>query len=400
MGKAISLLRPPQPPREGARESGMELRKRPRPRLLDPDFVSSPPPELLRRRARKQAPAKRPRDAAEAARWPPPLKRARCTGRGVGSPVVRLYPVMCIRQVAPLPPRPSRRVSYSRPLHPFNWYEPDMWTEVAKHLDGYDLVYLSLTCRWFHRLLADDSIWRYAFRRDLCIPTVVPLPPRSLHCSWRVLYAAAFDDSHAYSFRQPEKHLDWVRIGGFMLDSPYALLTSKLPVRGWLPTDPEAVRIAIGRYGACVLDNARPGIWIADLHLVRCPVCNLRNCEGTMLVLDARHSELFLEESYMDGTWEYEDLGEHFTDEEADAATGAIFSFKHMACSCTAWVLDAKSWIGRRGDLRPRACLATGAVAVNTNLQPNDGLLLKFQAMRDTNRDGQIVCLRMTQQLI
>ncbi|KAL6621232.1 hypothetical protein ACP70R_033664 [Stipagrostis hirtigluma subsp. patula] len=91
----------------------MELRKRPRPRLLDPGFVSSPPLELLRKRARKQEPAaKRPRDAAEA---------ARCAGRSVGSLALRLHPVMCIRQAAPLPPRPSRRVSYIRPRHPFNW---------------------------------------------------------------------------------------------------------------------------------------------------------------------------------------------------------------------------------------------------------------------------------------
>lgn len=33
-------------------------------------------------------------------------------------------------------------------------------------------------------------------------------------------------------------------------------------------------------------------------------------------VLDVRHCELFLEEEFWDGTWEYEDLGQHFKDEE------------------------------------------------------------------------------------
>ncbi|KAL6626974.1 hypothetical protein ACP70R_030700 [Stipagrostis hirtigluma subsp. patula] len=400
MGKAISLLRPPQPPREGARESGMELRQHPRPRLLDPDFVSSPPPELLRKRARKQAPAKRPREAAAAAKWQPPLKRSRCAWRGVGSPVARLHPVVCHRQRQPLPPRTSRRGYYPRPCHQFNWYEPDMWTEVAKHLHGYDLVRLCLTCRWFRRLLADDSIWRYAFLRDLCLPTVVPHLPRPLRCSWRFLYSASFDRSHAYCFRQPEKHLDWVRIGGFMLESPRALLTSELALPRWLPPGPEDMRVGIEMAGACLLTNARPGIWIADFHLVRCPVCNFLNCQGTMQVLDTRHCEVFLEESYVDGTWEYEDLGHHFIDGQAHNATGAIFNDNRAACSSAAFVLNARSWIGRHGDLLPKACLATHAAAISTNLQPNNGLLVRFKAIRDMNRDGQIVCIRITHQIV
>ena len=67
-----------------------------------------------------------------------------------------------------------------------------MWTEVAKHLCGFDLLRLSFTCRWFHRLLADDSIWRYAFFRDLDLSDANPRVHRPFYRTWRHLYFAAF----------------------------------------------------------------------------------------------------------------------------------------------------------------------------------------------------------------
>lgn len=111
-----------------------------------------------------------------------------------------------------------------------------MWTEIAKHLYGYDLVSLSLTCRWFRRLLVDDSIWRHAFIRDLKLPATLVPPPGPLHRSWRRLYAAAFgnhqpappavnllpltsvpltdmcalpfaDGSHSYCYHQMQRHI-------------------------------------------------------------------------------------------------------------------------------------------------------------------------------------------------
>jgi hypothetical protein len=85
----------------------MELRKRPRPARVDPDFVSSPPALPPRKRAQKQAPAKKQR----------PRKRATCAGLGVGSPVTGLHPATCFRQARP--PKPTRVV---RPRRPFNWY--------------------------------------------------------------------------------------------------------------------------------------------------------------------------------------------------------------------------------------------------------------------------------------
>ncbi|KAK3137984.1 hypothetical protein QOZ80_5AG0362930 [Eleusine coracana subsp. coracana] len=281
-------------------------------------------------------------------------------------------------------------------------YEEDMWTEVAKHLCGCDLVCLSLTCNWFRRLVADDSIWRYAFIRNL-LPPVAFLPPHPSppHHSWRRLYAAAFDWSHSYCFREREKHIDWLRIGGFLLDTPCVLLTAKLPLPKWLPPGADCVQLAIQMTGTCVLTNARPGIWIADRHLVRCGACSLKNCEGTLQVLDVRHHELFLEEGYRDGTWEYEDLGEHFDDEEAAAAAFcAIINGNHLFSPFAAFVLNAESWIRKRHDLRPKACVTKYAAAVNSYLKSNTALLSKFQVVRDTTRDGQIVSIRITQQLL
>jgi hypothetical protein len=84
----------------------MELRRNPRPRRLDPDFVSSPPRTPPRKRARKHAAAEKP------------SKRARCAGGYIGSPVVGLQPSRCLRLAAPV----ARASSIPRSRVPFNWY--------------------------------------------------------------------------------------------------------------------------------------------------------------------------------------------------------------------------------------------------------------------------------------
>ncbi|KAI5005944.1 hypothetical protein ZWY2020_033187 [Hordeum vulgare] len=407
MGKAFSLLRPqPQPQTQTQRGEGegmvMELRKRPRPRRLDPDFVSSPPPTPPRKRPRKQdAEAKQPRRPV-AKKQPAPSRRARCVQQGIGSPVAGLQPSRCCRIVAPL-----SRVSFiPRSRVPFNWYDPDIWTEVAKHLHGSDLLRLSATCLWFFRLLFDDTIWRYAFLRDLSLRTNDPKMlrllhvPRPFHRSWRLLYATAFDDTHAYCFRQPEKHIEWFRIGGFLMDTSKLLLSAKLALPPWRPILNDGPEISIGFMGACLLTNVRPGIWIADMNMVRCPVCNLNKCEGTMQVLDARHCELYLENKFRDGTWEYEDLGSYFSHGQLDTAAAAIFNHDYIDTPCVKNILNSKSWIRDRSNLLPKGYFTPVAVALSSNLKPNDGLLSKFQAMRDTSRGGQIVSVRITQQLL
>ncbi|GJM88698.1 hypothetical protein PR202_ga05249 [Eleusine coracana subsp. coracana] len=368
----------------------MELKKCPRQSRVDPDLVSSSPTLLLRNQAQ------RPREAAELAEQQRPRKKARCARLGVRNPVAGLHPTSCFRLVWSLPPPKPTHVLL--PRHPFNCYEKDIWTEIAKHLCGYDLVCLALTCRWFHLLIADDSIWRHAFIRDLSLPVTYVPPPRPLHRSWRCLYAAAFDGSHSYCYHQRHKHIDGSRMGGFLLDTPYMLLTGKLPLPRWVPKEVH-VQLSIEMIGAGMLHNARPGIWIADRHLVQCHACNGSQCTGVVQVLDVRHSELFVEE-YWDGTWEYEDLGEHFMDEEAATACCAVFNHNCLSLSHASIVRHTKSWIRKHDDLRPMACLTPYAVVINSNLQENKGLLSKFQGMRDMTGDRRIVSVRIMQQLI
>ncbi|KAL5654157.1 hypothetical protein ACJX0J_033476, partial [Zea mays] len=254
-------------------------------------------------------------------------------------------------------------------------YEPDLWTEVAKHLCGFDLLRLSSTCRWFRRLLADDSIWRYAFFRDLNLSDANPRAHHPLCRSWRYLYFAAFNGSHAFSFCQNGEHRSSWRIGSFVLDTPSMVLIGKLPLPKWLPSDPEDVRLTIAILGACKLLNVRPGIWITDMHVMRCTLCNRNGCRGNKQILDARHTELFLEKAYWDETLEYESLGEHFQDEEVAAAFGCrrqreAIRFS-VRCICSQHGLGREA----REDPMTRHCASTTAAAIHTNLQGNGGTM-------------------------
>ncbi|KAL7002379.1 hypothetical protein U1Q18_003534, partial [Sarracenia purpurea var. burkii] len=139
---------------------------------------------------------------------------------------------------------------------------------------------------------------------------------------------------------------DWMRIGAFFLDSPVAFLTEKLipPVEN---RQEETTEKMLQLHGSCVLNNIKTGIWIADLQLVRCPVCDLNTCDvlseeanvvllatnnfsRTMQTLDARHIELFLSKGYQEGSWEYKTLGTHDIKKHADGASGGIFDIKHI----------------------------------------------------------------------
>lgn len=68
-------------------------------------------------------------------------------------------------------------------------YEADVWTEIAKFMDGKTLVMLALTCRWFNRLLVDESIWKHACLRDLQVSD-----PGQVGFKWSKLYAKAFGE--------------------------------------------------------------------------------------------------------------------------------------------------------------------------------------------------------------
>ncbi|CDP08685.1 unnamed protein product [Coffea canephora] len=287
----------------------------------------------------------------------------------------------------------SPRSSYLNPHSSFSWYEEDAWTEIAKFLDGKSLLMLALTCRWFYRILMHESIWKYACLRDLQVPD-----PRQVGFKWTKLYATAFDGSHSYTFRQQEKHIDWMRVGSFLFDSPTALLTENISA---LPksTKGETLEKMLQLNGCVVLNDIKTGIWLADLQLVRCPVCDLNTCDGTMQILDARHIELFLCDGYLEGNWDYELLGSHENKKHAAAATGGIFDVKHLNDQSTAEVFNLKSWVAKANDWQPKAIITYHAVAVNTNLQTNEGLHVKYHAMR-AGKGGKVIAIRISKQLL
>ncbi|KAM3684670.1 hypothetical protein ACB098_11G064300 [Castanea mollissima] len=213
----------------------------------------------------------------------------------------------------------------------------------------------------------DDSIWKFVCLRDLQIPA----PPQHVDFKWFNLYTSAFDGSHSFKFHQKEKHIDWMRIGAFLLDSS-VFLTEKLSPPPKIPNE-DTVEKMLQSSGCCVLDNVKSGIWIADLQLVRCPVCELNTCDGTMQTLDARHIELFLYDGYQKGSWEYQLIGSHDVKERVAGASGAIFDVKNLKDISSCAVFNLNSWVGKINDLHPKAMITLHAVAVNTNLQENDG---------------------------
>ncbi|GER48674.1 reduced male fertility [Striga asiatica] len=256
-------------------------------------------------------------------------------------------------------------------------YEVDTWTEIAKFLDGRSLVMLAVTCKWFNHVVMEESVWKYACLRDLQVPD-----PGKATCNWNKLYASAFDGSHSYLFRQPEKHIDWMRIGAFSFDSSAALLTESLIAPLRIPKADTKDQM-LQQSGCCLLNNVKTGIWIA----------------GTMQTLDARHIELFLCEGFQDGSWDYEVLGTYNISKHANGASGGIFDIKHLKDRSTSAIFNLKSWVGQPKDWQPKAMITLHAVAVNTNLQENEGLQIKYHAMK-SGKDGQIVAIRISQQLL
>eukprot|EP00257_Ricinus_communis_P007190 XP_002523354.2 probable F-box protein At3g61730 isoform X2 [Ricinus communis] len=287
-------------------------------------------------------------------------------------------------------PRQSYRAS---PCSSLSCYDNDVWTEIAKFLDGKSLVKLAATSRWFHSVIMHDSVWKFACLRDLQIPD-----PGHAAFKWTKLYASVVDGSHSYTFRENEKHLDWMRIGAFYFDSDVALLTERLSLLV-KNRQRDATEKLLESCGASVLSNIKKGIWISDLQLVRCPVCQLEKCDGTMQTLDARHIELFQHEGFQNGSWEYELIGSHKIEKPMDAASGGIFDLKHLNDRATAGIFNLKLWTGEPDDFQPKAMITFHSVAINTNLQVNEGLLTKYYKMR-AGPDGEVVAVRITQQLL
>ncbi|KAI3929326.1 hypothetical protein MKX01_006562 [Papaver californicum] len=293
-------------------------------------------------------------------------------------------------------------------LPDFNWFEEDIWTEIAKYLDGKCMVMFGSSCRWFRRLILEEDVifkfLRFANKSLLngsnsTLQHLVKLIQLRI-ISQKQIEIPFIYGSHSYLFRQQEKHIDWMRIGAFFFDSSAGLLTEKLPLLPRLQRG-ESVEKMLQTTGSCILNNIKTGIWIADLQLVRCPVCNLDTCEGTMQTLDARHIELFLTEGYKSGSWDYKEIGSYQIRTPSDGATGAIFDIMHLKDRPTAEVLDLKKWAAKPSDWQPKARVACHGVAFNTNLQQNDGLHVRYHAMRAGEEDDrEVVSIRISQQLL
>ncbi|KAJ0255645.1 hypothetical protein HA466_0103580 [Hirschfeldia incana] len=251
--------------------------------------------------------------------------------------------------------------AYTRRRPSFSWFEQDAWTYISRFLDGKSLVMLGATSKWFHKTVMEDSIWRFACVRDLQVPK--PCPVSS---TWIKLYASAFD---------------WMRIGAFTLDSRMSLLTENLRGQLRVPRVQGTIEQMLQSTGSCIIKDIKSGIWIA----------------GTMQTLDTRHIELFLNEEYKDGSWDYNLIGSHKLEKDTSAACGAIFDLKHLKAS--SGIFHLKSWIGEPDDSQPKAVVTTHAVAVHTRLQKNEGILVKYQTMK-AGSDGDIVAIRISQQLL
>ncbi|XP_026399791.1 probable F-box protein At5g36000 [Papaver somniferum] len=135
--------------------------------------------------------------------------------------------------------------------------------------------------------------------------------------------------------------------------------------------------------------NLRFSIWQQEKHI------------GTMQTLDVKHIELFLLEGYKSGSWDYKEIGSYQIRTHSDGATGAIFHIMHLEDRATAEVSNLKKWAAKPSDWQPKARVACHRVAVNTNLQQNDGRHVRYHAMRAGEEDdSEVVSIRISQQLL
>ncbi|XP_024540695.1 probable F-box protein At3g61730 [Selaginella moellendorffii] len=276
-------------------------------------------------------------------------------------------------------------------------YNADIWECIASFLDAPDLARLALTARFFVPIAMDERLWKALSLKRLEIGIGSEASKFRPHFSWRELYRSSFvTGSHSYSIHEREKHLDWMRIGAFTLVSGKALAAGRL----WQRIS-KSKRIKLDESSAlCLVPNVLPGIWIADLHMTRCPVCNLPACPGTMQTLDFRNWELFLHEEYQNRTWSFKEIGIRNIRENCDVAAGAVFDYKRLIDKDTAnsGILNFKSWTAENGNYQPASRVSPFGAAGCTNLQKNGGLQVKFYAMH-AGVGGPVVAIRVSQQL-
>ncbi|KAH7278609.1 hypothetical protein KP509_38G048700 [Ceratopteris richardii] len=266
-----------------------------------------------------------------------------------------------------------------------------------EYLGSKSLIRLALVSRTFYRLIMVENshLWKIICQRDLKIPL-----DASSKFEWHRLYAAAVDGSHTYKARHSDQHIDWVRVGTFQIESGEALALGDLSTL--VPSQVDSEQNEDGKNDALsrtMLSNVRIGSWIADLHLVKCDICDEPDCNGTMQVFDARYWELLLHDEYKTAVWNFEELEEYIVPLSFDVASVGIVDAQRLNCENTREILKLKKWIYPTSIGYPATAVQKYAAAASTNITDtecaNEGLLVKVYSMKA--RSGSIVAIRITQ---
>ncbi|KAE8655180.1 putative RING/U-box superfamily protein [Hibiscus syriacus] len=67
-------------------------------------------------------------------------------------------------------------------------YEQDLWTYIARFLDGRSLVMLGATNKWFNSVIMQECIWKFTCLRELQVPD-----PGHVAFSWSKLYGSVVE---------------------------------------------------------------------------------------------------------------------------------------------------------------------------------------------------------------
>nr|XP_024377371.1 probable F-box protein At3g61730 isoform X3 [Physcomitrium patens] len=257
-------------------------------------------------------------------------------------------------------------------------FNEDIWISIMSFLDVKCLLRLALTNRHLCAMVKDDLIWKSVFLRDF---GALPIDLRPAF-SWMSLYLAACDGSHTFSHHETEKHIDWMRIGVFRLESGEAVATDKLREMRLVSQKSNTSESDSLLLKAFAISNVKRGIWIA----------------GTMQTLDARHWELFLNKEYKDREWKYEQVCMRVVAGHCSEAAACIFDAKQLRSKGTHGLLNLSSWNAPPGQWQPKGITSSHGAAACTNLQPNQGLKVKFHTMK-AGTEGPVVGIRICQQL-
>eukprot|EP00850_Spirogloea_muscicola_P004219 SM000018S03584 [mRNA] locus=s18:154691:155855:- [translate_table: standard] len=204
------------------------------------------------------------------------------------------------------------------------------WACVCARLDGRDLASLALVSRRLHDIAMDDANWRELCLRSLGLDRRCSV---QVSAPWRQIYVASSDGNHTYNQHHKEKHIDWMRIGAFIMVSGQVLATDCLKNEVKFVTESnngekKPVRDNFKPLSYWLFDDAKPGIWIA----------------GTMQTLDVRHAELFLQHEYQSGEWRHTLESEHKVPSQCVQAASGVFDAMYLNTEETRSVRHSFDW--------------------------------------------------------